>query len=167
MADVHSPPSQRVLSASAEESHRVLTLVSRVAQRTFTALDRKANDCPSTAVARAVRCASAHLGDGASLSDMARASGLSKFYFLRKFRSETGLTPGAFVQRYRVSAAMDMLVASPTPIKDIALRVGYTDYSAFSRAFHKTTGTTPSLYRLTRSPALRPPLSKRDDRAAG
>lgn len=85
-----------------------------------------------------------------TIGELARFVGLSKYHFSRKFRKETGLAPRAFVQRYRITRAMDLLVDSEHRIRDIAWRVGYKDHAAFSRAFNRITGTQPILYRLTR-----------------
>ena len=44
--------------------------------------------------------------------------------------------------------AMELLMQSPAKISEIAGRVGYEDVKYFSQLFKKTTGKTPSEYRL-------------------
>ena len=82
-----------------------------------------------------------------TLDDMAQAAGLSKYHFLRKFRQEAGMTPGAFLQRYRIAEAMKELADSKQQVRDIAKRVGYRDPAAFSRAFSKIAGVQPRRFR--------------------
>lgn len=84
---------------------------------------------------------------------MASHVGFSKYYFLRKFRKELGITPGMFLQRYRIHMAMEKLINSNANVGIIAKDVGYQDQAAFSRAFLKVTGSQPVLYRLTRQSA--------------
>ena len=85
-----------------------------------------------------------------TVADLAGRVGLSRFHFTRKFRRETGITPGAFLKRYRMARAMEMLSESNNPINVIASRVGYGDHAAFSRAFAKVAGMPPTRYRLAR-----------------
>ena len=122
-------------------------IVSQVAARTFTALDAVPGKGPSKAVDWSIRYISEHYGRGLQVGELAIVAGLSKFHFLRRFRKETGMTPGMFLQRYRMCKAMERLVQSNCAIQTIAREVGYQDPAAFSRAFLKTIGTQPCLYR--------------------
>ncbi len=133
-----------------EESGRSLETIARVARRTFTPLRTTPADQPSAVVERAVKFVLDHFSDDITLDDIARAVGLSKFYFLRRFRTETGITPKAFLLRYRMVRAMEWLIESDRSIGSIASEVGYRESDAFSRAFRNRTGTMPHLYRLTR-----------------
>ena len=91
-----------------------------------------------------------HFAEDISLDDLARGAQLSKYHFLRKFRQEVGITPGAFLKRYRIVQAMDRLTGTQHTIKEIGQMVGYRDPAAFSRAFTQIAGTQPYLYRVTR-----------------
>ena len=81
------------------------------------------------------------------LDDIAMAAGLSKFHFIRKFHSEVGKTPGAFLQHCRIFEAMKQLCQTSDPVGKIGKRVGYKDAAAFSRAFARITGTQPRRFR--------------------
>ncbi|MCG8613545.1 MAG: AraC family transcriptional regulator, partial [Pseudomonadales bacterium] len=51
------------------------------------------------------------------------------------------------IELYRKDLACEMLRTSTRPITDIALRLGYYDSSAFSKAFKKWTGESPRTYK--------------------
>ena len=59
----------------------------------------------------------------------------------------TGMTLTEYVRRRRLTLAAQDLQHSKTPIIDIAMKYGYDSATAFSRAFAKQHGITPSVYR--------------------
>jgi len=136
----------------AESSHQrgPLEIVAHVARRTFTRLGAPPAARPSPEVEGTVQFVLEHFRDDITLDDLARAAGLSKYHFIRKFRKEAGITPGAFLLRYRMVRAMELLTRTDAKIREVASAVGYRDPAAFSRAFLRTTGTKPYLYRQTR-----------------
>jgi len=107
----------------------------------------------STPVRWCIRHIAVNYAHGLSLDGMAQGAGLSKFHLLRKFRSEVGIPPGLFLKHFRICKAMERLARSNRAIQTIAREVGYHDPAAFSRAFLKTAGTQPYLYRRTRQAA--------------
>jgi len=125
-------------------------IVAHVARRTFTPLPASTAGALSEPVAWSVKHISQNYSQPIRLDEMARRVGLSKYHFLRKFQKELGMTPGAFLQRYRICRAMDRLLESDEAIQTIAREVGYQDAASFSRAFLRTVGTQPYLYRQTR-----------------
>ena len=138
------------VAETADGPAELVEVIARVARRTFTPLAREGAEPPSSVIQWGVTYVSRHFGEDIKLDDVARAAGLSKFHFLRRFRKEAGMTPGAFLQRYRIVQAMERLVGSNCTITEIAKTVGYASPAAFSRAFLKITGTPPYLYRHTR-----------------
>ncbi len=102
---------------------------------------------PSPEVAWGIRhIVENHSGD-IRLDELAEAARMSKFNFVRRFCEETGMTPGTFLAQVRIYAAMLRLAETNTYIRDVARDVGYTDPTAFSRAFHRMTGMPPYQYR--------------------
>ena len=85
-------------------------------------------------------------------------SGLSRFYFARLFRRETGLSPMHFVDAYRIEKAKLVLASSHYPIAAVAAMVGVSNPSKFSRLFLQRTGVTPRKFRAA---AIQPAGSKR------
>jgi AraC-like DNA-binding protein len=80
------------------------------------------------------------------LTDLAQASGLSSFYFLRSFQKATGLTPHEYLCNLRVERARKML-ATGASISDTAVQTGFVDQSHLHRHFRRLLGITPGKYR--------------------
>lgn len=67
--------------------------------------------------------------------------------FIRFFSYMTGMTLKEYIRRRRLTLAAQELQHSKTPIIDLAVKYGYDSAAAFSRAFAKQHGITPSVYR--------------------
>jgi len=80
-----------------------------------------------------------------TLDELAAAAGLSRYYFLRAFRREVGVTPHAYLTGRRIAAAKGLL-AGAQPLSEVALACGFYDQSHFSRSFKGCTGVTPGQY---------------------
>jgi len=94
-------------------------------------------------------CAAIRAEPGARwrLPGMARRLYCTPDHFTRLFRKHAGTSPGDFVVRARVDAAMGLLRSSSHSVKRIAELLGYPDISAFSRQFRQKTGQAPTGYR--------------------
>jgi AraC-like DNA-binding protein len=79
--------------------------------------------------------------------EMARRFYCTPDHFGRLFRKYVGTTPGEFVLRARIDAAMGLLRSSSHSVTRIAELLGYVDVYAFSRQFKQRTGRTPTGYR--------------------
>ena len=67
--------------------------------------------------------------------------------FMRFFSYMTGMTLNEYIRRRRLTLAAQEIRQSKTPIVDIAVKYGYDSAAAFSRAFAKQHGISPSIYR--------------------
>lgn len=83
-----------------------------------------------------------------SLEDLAREAGMSRTVFANSFRETVGLTPLAYLQRWRIGLAQQQLRRGMS-LKLIAADVGYGSEAALSRAFHAQTGMSPRAWRKT------------------
>ena len=81
------------------------------------------------------------------LSDMARECGLSVSHFTRAFRKTFGMSPYRWLLERRIDRAKALLVSSDLPIADIAIRSGFSDQAAFTRAFGRIVGDSPGRWR--------------------
>ncbi len=81
------------------------------------------------------------------LAQLAEVAGLSKYHFLRVFKSSFQRTPMAEVTERRLSHAADQLRENSPSITQIALKCGFSDHSHFSAIFKRRFGVTPSRYR--------------------
>lgn len=88
-----------------------------------------------------------HLQDDISLEDVASAINLSPTYFSRLFSSEMNMTYIEYLTMIRVEESKKYLVDTKQSISDIALRMGFSDQSYFSKVFKKVEGITPGKYR--------------------
>ncbi len=83
-----------------------------------------------------------------SIDVVAREMGLT-IYRLRRDLRLAGLPFDDLVNSVRRELAMKE-VATGAPLTEVAFRLGYSDLSAFSRAFRRWTGRSPSAYRRSR-----------------
>lgn len=90
------------------------------------------------------------LCDRIHLEELASTVGLSPFHFFRKFKSEFGTTPHAFVVQRRIERAKSLLLIRNMPLKVVAADCGFSDQSHLNRTFRKALGMTPVEYRLCR-----------------
>jgi len=81
------------------------------------------------------------------LSDMARDCGLSVSHFSRAFRTSFGRSPYRWLLERRIDRGKALLLTSGLPIADIALQSGFTDQTAFTRAFARIVGDSPARWR--------------------
>lgn len=86
-------------------------------------------------------------GDPRTLDEWAKMLNASARTLARRFRSETGLSFGAWRQQARVLEAMGRL-GGGAPVTQVALDLGYDSVSAFSAMFRRAAGASPSEYRL-------------------
>lgn len=90
-----------------------------------------------------------HYAKRLSMKLLAREFGLVPSYLSKLFRDYKGITPNHYLQEIRIERAKELLLSCPSMMtKDIALTVGYTDPSYFSKAFKKSTNMYPSEYRM-------------------
>ncbi len=105
----------------------------------------------SSEAQRLVRKAMAYIHENyhqpLSRQDLARHVGMSDDYLTFCFRQELGLTPIAYLNRYRVTQAKMLLKETSKSITEIALDVGFSDSGYFSRVFRKEAGVSPEAYR--------------------
>jgi len=82
-----------------------------------------------------------------SLDELSAMCRMSRRTFTRRFRAETGLSPGEWMQSARVLRGCE-LMTSGVPITETAYRLGYESPSSFFNLCRKMTGMNPSM--LTR-----------------
>jgi AraC family transcriptional regulator len=88
-----------------------------------------------------------HLAEGISLDLLADLVRLSPYHFLRSFKQSLGEPPYRYWTGRRIERAKALLANPRATITEIALDVGFSTTSAFSAAFHRMTGQTPTAYR--------------------
>jgi AraC family transcriptional regulator len=137
-------------SLYAEQASRFIVthLLARHAQWWDVESDRRAAPVLSDRqVGRAIEYMSARLGEDITLKELAAEACISVNHFVRRFRERTGSTPFAYLTRLRMDAARGMLSTSELPISEVAALCGYSNAGAFSSAFQRHVGSSPSTFR--------------------
>lgn len=78
---------------------------------------------------------------------LARAVGVPRATFTRRFTTLTGQPPMAYITSWRMIMAARILREGRAPLREVAPRVGYDSEFAFARTFKRIIGQAPGRYR--------------------
>ncbi len=87
-----------------------------------------------------------HYWRNVDIDEIAKTAFLSKYHFIRSFKSLYGQTPHQYLKDIRIEKAKHLL-KSDMPLQDVCLAVGYESMPSFSNFFKKAAGLTPLAYR--------------------
>lgn len=87
-----------------------------------------------------------------SLECLAEVAGMSRSAFAKSFRDVLGMTPGQYLQGWRIALAQQALRAGK-PLKVVAAEVGYGSEAALSRAFSAHAGLSPRAWKRAQAAA--------------
>ncbi|WP_131743344.1 AraC family transcriptional regulator [Actinomadura roseirufa] len=79
-----------------------------------------------------------------TVAALAAEAGMSRAVFARRFTALAGLPPLAYLTEWRMTLAADLLRERGAGVASVARRVGYADGFAFSAAFKRVRGVSPS-----------------------
>ena len=82
-----------------------------------------------------------------TVDQLAKIENYNITYYNDWFKQKTGLSPSFYLRSIRVNKAKELLVNTRYSVMEIAIMVGYSSNSTFTRAFHHMTGMTPKAYR--------------------
>lgn len=137
--------------ARAENAVRLAVMASFVEARAPSVSEprtaRGGGTLPKWRLMRVLTYIETNIGGRITLANLAAAAGLSRMYFAKQFRATTGMRPHDFVLRKRIARAQQMLGATPDPLVDIALSVGFQTQAHFTTVFKKIAGNTPYQFR--------------------
>jgi AraC-like DNA-binding protein len=88
-----------------------------------------------------------HVSDKIALDEIAHQVGLSRAHFFTLFRDQLNTTPQVFWSAVRVEEAMRRLIGQGASLTSVALDLGFSAPSNFSRFFKEHTGVSPSTFR--------------------
>ncbi|MEL6769614.1 MAG: AraC family transcriptional regulator [Bacteroidota bacterium] len=100
----------------------------------------------SEQVVAALSYTEARLAEPVRLEEVAAEVAMTPRTLMRKLKAEIRMPWGDFLRTARMLRAMECL-ANDTPVTETAFAVGYTNMAAFSTAFKKHVGMSPSEYR--------------------
>jgi len=96
---------------------------------------------------KAIAIVEEHLDDPQfGVEKMADEMNMSRTNLHRKIKSITGFPPSELIRSIRLRKAARLIASKADTISQIALRVGFDDYSHFSKSFKKHFGVTPNQY---------------------
>ena len=88
-----------------------------------------------------------------TLASLAEEVAMSRSAFATRFAELVGMPVMQYVTQWRMQVAMSLLKSDGVRVSDLALRLGYQSEAAFSRAFKRFMGFSPSS--VKRAPRLR------------
>ena len=88
-----------------------------------------------------------HYQEPVSLDRIAELTHRSYSYLSSKFSRTMGCTFTEYLINYRIDRAIELMEITDLPLTEIADRVGYRDYTQFSKTFRKYRGMPPKEYR--------------------
>lgn len=80
------------------------------------------------------------------LAELAEVLGINQYYFCRLFKQSMGMAPYQYVLQQRMEKAKELLQQRKHTIAEVAVLVGCTDQSRFTKHFKNYFGITPSLF---------------------
>ncbi|CAE6911510.1 HTH-type transcriptional activator RhaS [Paraburkholderia domus] len=115
-------------------------------------LTHNATSQVSKKIMASARWLDANIDRPISIDDVARVAAMSQRNFLRRFKSEVGMTPSDYLLRARLNMSCRMLLESRLPVDKIARRCGIGSGGQLAKLFRKYLATTPTDYRTRKMP---------------
>ncbi len=126
-------------------------LALEVAQLFLTRDSARSHEGGATPAGRVVNRALAvmqdHLEEPLALPEVARRAGVTQKTLAARMLADLGATPAVVYRRLRLNLARKLVVDTDLSVSEVALRSGYGDPAAMTRAFRAEFGTTPQTLR--------------------
>lgn len=88
-----------------------------------------------------------HISDPIIIDELANLTGMTKYQFLRSFKTVTGMTVHDFIIKKRLLHACEEIWKG-CPISDVYKSCGFADYSSFFRNFKKAYDMSPREFKV-------------------
>lgn len=108
---------------------------------------RKAPAENNTLIQKALHFVQSNYDRHIQIADIAHACHVSETHCRRLFAKSIHMSPNAYINLVRVTAACKMLRNSHEPIHTIAAKCGFSSLSTFNRNFFEHVGTSPHQWR--------------------
>jgi AraC family transcriptional regulator len=90
-----------------------------------------------------------------TLADVAAEVGVAPVRLARAFRRTYGESPGDYVRRERIRTACERLATGDVSLAALAVELGFSDQSHFTRVFRRQIGITPGAWQRDNAPSRR------------
>lgn len=125
----------------------LITIIARI-MKLVSKEENKNNELPKLHKALRVMRSECHIRR--SNEELANLCGISKFYFMKLFKKNLGVSPQEYYARLIVDKSSYLLVDTNYSISEISKLCGIEDALYFSRMFKKHTGVSPNAYRKSK-----------------
>lgn len=102
------------------------------------------------AIAKALTYIDQHYREPINLVTVAQNINLNFTYLSWLFKAELGIGFSKYLLACRINCAKELLLNTNICVKEVAHKSGFQDCQYFSKAFKRSTGITPLLYRKTK-----------------
>jgi AraC-like DNA-binding protein len=103
-------------------------------------------ECVSAPVKEAVKYIKEHVNDKFSLDELATSAHLSKYYLVRAFKNEMGITPKQYDQQCKIRKARESVLHEKTEV-DIACDLSFSSQSHLCSMFKRYMGISMNDYK--------------------
>lgn len=100
-----------------------------------------------------VRYISEHYDLPITVNELAEIESYNVTYYNDWFKQQMGISPAAYLRKTRIERAKGLLKSTNFSVTNVAVMVGYSSNSTFTRAFRSITGMSPKAYRESPSEA--------------
>lgn len=104
-------------------------------------------DIHHTLINRIVIYINQHLFEDIEIDYLSKIAGISKYHFLRTFKSLIGENAGTYIQRLRLEYIAHLLLTTDMSLSRVAQQVNYQSKYSLSKAFRKHFGVSPFVYK--------------------
>lgn len=87
----------------------------------------------------------AHYSDQLDIGSVASKAMLSESHFFRSFKMQYGISPYQYISQKRLKHASALLRGNNHSVTEVAHECGFQDLAAFSKAFRKSYGASPTM----------------------
>ena len=104
-------------------------------------------DSVEPTIAAAIRFIRTHACDGIRITDVLKATGLSRATLDRQVKRTLGHSPHDEIRRIQLEKACHLLANTHLSLTELARRCGFREPNYFMRVFRESTGKTPTEFR--------------------
>lgn len=101
----------------------------------------------NTYIQHAISYIQDHIQEPLKIQDIASYVNLNRSYLSVLFKKQTGMSPLAYIQTFRVTKAKHLLESTHLSVASIAFSCGYQKPESLIKFFKKTYGLSPTAYR--------------------
>jgi two-component system, response regulator YesN len=140
---------QELYSGATRSIRRFMLWLSHIVEKSM----KYVNDVEKSqsVVDKAKKYIAEHIDQDITRDDIANQVFLNPDYLNRIFKKETHMSISEYLQQERFKMAGYLLAKTDIPVSNIAVQIGYTNFSHFAKMFRKYSGMNPMEYRQKNS----------------